>query len=72
MTTVTIPDDEGVEYQVNGAPVTGTIEAEGEVVVKAIPKKGYKFTEGSVTEWTFGSPEDYDVPLSSENTDTFG
>lgn len=58
MTTVTIPDDNGVEYRVDGEPVSGVIEAEGVVVVQAFPKPGYKFTEGCDTEWAFEPLED--------------
>lgn len=72
MTTVTIPEDEGVDYQVDGNTVTGTIETEGPVVVKAVPKAGYKFSEGAETEWTFESNAAADVFLPREDTDTFG
>lgn len=71
MTTVTIPEDEGVEYQVDGKTVNGTVEAEDTVVVKAVPKPGYKFSEGAETEWTFESSEAPDAFLPSEDTDTF-
>lgn len=60
MTTVIIPDDKGVEYQIDGETVTGTVEAEGVVSVKAVPKSGYRFTEGCETEWTFESLDDVD------------
>lgn len=72
MTVVTIPEDEGVDYQVDGKTVSGIIEAEGAIVVKAVPKVGYKFSEDAATEWTFESGEAPDVFLPSEDTDTFG
>lgn len=72
MTTVTIPEDEGVEYQVDGKTVTGTVEAEGTVVVKAVPKPGYKFSEGAETEWTFESSAETNTFEPREDTDTFG
>lgn len=72
MTTVTIPKGEGVDYQVDGKTVTGTVEAEGTVVVKAVPKPGYKFSEGSETEWTFESSAETNTFEPREDTDTFG
>lgn len=71
MTTVTIPEDEGVDYQVDGKSVTGVVEAEGKVVVKAVPKLGYKFSEGAETEWAFESSEAPDAFLPSEDADIF-
>lgn len=72
MTTVTIPGDEGVDYQVDGKTVNGTIEAEGAVVVKAVPKPGYKFSEGAETEWTFESSAETNTFEPREDTDAFG
>lgn len=72
MTTVTIPEDEGVEYQVDGKTVNGTVEAEGTVVVKAVPKPGYKFSEGAETEWTFESSAETNTFEPREDTDTLG
>jgi len=53
--TVTIPTTTGVDYQVDGSNVTGTVDVDpGETVtVMAVPKSGYYFTTNQEDEWKF-------------------
>lgn len=50
---VTIPSVTGVQYQVDGAPVTGAYgPITADTVVTAVPEPGYEFTGTSDTDWT--------------------
>ena len=52
---VTIPTVNGVDYQVDGKTVTGTVTVPsgGTVTVTAVPQKGYAFTAGTTTSFSF-------------------
>ena len=65
---VTIPTVNGVDYQVDGKTVTGTVTVPsgGTVTVTAVPQKGYAFTAGTTTSFSFS----YDhtvIPSPSPN-----
>ena len=55
---ITIPTVVGVEYRVNGEAVTGTVVVPtGQSrIVKAVPKAGYRFPEGTDDDWKFTRP----------------
>lgn len=57
---VTIPDTPGVDYQVDGVTVTGTISVGDDqtVTVTAVPQTGYEFPDDATTGWDFS----YDAP----------
>lgn len=51
--TVTIPKIEGVEYTIEGIPVTGDEVITSTTEVDARAKSGYTFEPNAVTNWTF-------------------
>lgn len=51
--TITFPRTEGVVYQIDGLPVTGTKTITKNTDVTAVPAEGYSFTPGSTTNWNF-------------------
>lgn len=51
--TVTIPSVEGVEYTIEGIPVTGDEVITSTTEVDAHAKSGYTFEPNTVTNWTF-------------------
>lgn len=51
--TVTIPTVEGVEYTIEGIPVTGDEVIASTTEVDAHAKSGYTFEPNTVTNWTF-------------------
>jgi hypothetical protein len=50
---LTIPTVTGVEYRINGLPVTGGITITESTVVKAYPLNGYKFPPVCDDDWLF-------------------
>ena len=64
--TVTIPTVTGVDYQVDGKTVTGTVTVpDGQrITVTAVPQANYAFTEGATTSWDFS----YNVPTTPAPT----
>ncbi|WP_258934851.1 hypothetical protein [Nesterenkonia pannonica] len=56
---ITIPDVEGIQYLVEGQPVSDEVGVEpGETVtVNAEAMDGYEFSEGATTEWQFTAEE---------------
>lgn len=48
-----IPTTPGVEYQIDGKPVTGGVVVDKSVTVKAVPVKGFRFRKGATTEWRY-------------------
>lgn len=50
---VTIPDVAGVQYQIDGEAVTGTVTIEADAVVVAVPLPGYRFPDGTTSQWEF-------------------
>lgn len=55
MPTITIPEVEGVEYQIDGEKVTGSFEIDGDVVVTAVPLPGYKFENITDSDWALST-----------------
>lgn len=51
--TITIPDVEGVQYQIAGEAVTGTADIGDATTVVAVPLPGYRFADGVDTQWEF-------------------
>ena len=51
--TITFPRKDGVVYQIDGLPVTGTKTITKNTDVTAVPAEGYSFTSGSTTHWNF-------------------
>lgn len=51
--TITIPNTPGVEYQINGAPVTGSQVITEDTTVIAVPREGYRIAPGAPSEWVF-------------------
>lgn len=51
--TITFPRTDGVVYQIDGLPVTGTKTITKNTDVTAVPAEGYSFTSGSTTHWNF-------------------
>jgi hypothetical protein len=52
--SVTIPDQQGVGYTINGNPVgSGEKFVQGNVVVNALPLEGYVFNDGTVQAWSY-------------------
>lgn len=51
--TITIPATTGVVYQIDGAPVSGSVVITGTTVVTAVPASGYYFQGTFVTSWLF-------------------
>ena len=51
--TITFPRTDGVVYQIDGLPVTGTKTITKNTDVTAVPAEGYSFTPGSTTNWNF-------------------
>lgn len=64
---VTIPEVEGVEYQDSDGNVLspGNLTLEDDLTVITVPEDGYKFTEGSPSEWFF----EYTPPVSGGGDD---
>lgn len=56
--TVTIPSVEGVEYTIEGIPVTGDEVITSTTEVDAHAKSGYTFEPNTVTNWTFVPTKD--------------
>jgi len=51
--TITVPTVTGVEYRINGEPVTGSVVIAEDTVVTAVPVAGYKFPAVSDNDWYF-------------------
>ncbi len=52
--SVTIPDQQGVGYTINGNPVgSGENFVQGSVVVTAFPLEGFLFNDGTVQAWNY-------------------
>ena len=50
---ITVPTVTGVEYQVDGVAVTGTVHITAPTIVVARPMQGYKFPNNVDTDWGF-------------------
>lgn len=55
---ITIPNVTGVEYQINGVAVTGTVTITVPTVVEARALAGYKFPPVTDNDWVFTPSED--------------
>ena len=51
MPVLRIPEVEGVEYLINGKPVEGDVEVDGDVEVTAVPLLGYRFENVTDADW---------------------
>jgi hypothetical protein len=51
--TITIPTVVGVEYRIDGAPVTGAVVITDDTVVTAHAESGYRFPDVSDDDWLF-------------------
>lgn len=51
--TITIPSVVGVEYRIEGLPVTGTEEIAENTDVEAVAEDGYYIQSGATTHWNF-------------------
>lgn len=50
---ITIPSVTGVDYQINGSTVSGTVTITTDTVVTAVPESGYKFPAVTDDDWLF-------------------
>lgn len=51
--TIAIPTVPGVEYQIDGSPVTGDVDIDVETTVTAVAESGNEIAAGAETSWTF-------------------
>src|SRR5699024_1021266 len=52
--TVTIPDNEGIDYTVDGEKVEGELDIpEDGLIIEAEPQPGYSIDEDETTEWSY-------------------